>query len=258
MVGYGIGASLVHETGHQVAALLDLVASLRPVLYAAERRRGNRAERFAYACWGRWISEIVADFWAVSRLGVAGTIGLMGVVGLPRRLVLTPVPGDPHPFPYIRVMLSCALGDALYPHPQWKQLAGLWAACYPVARAPREVRGLVSALEATAHGFLDLLLRHRPPALGGEPLARLVPRIHRTPERLLAEYERWALHPAAARAASPTLAFAVLGQARAVSRISPEDESRLLGDLITHWALSSTLDSLTSCAGTRGPAAGSS
>src|SRR5262245_669726 len=32
MVGSGIGSSLVHEVGHQAAALLDLVNSIRPVL----------------------------------------------------------------------------------------------------------------------------------------------------------------------------------------------------------------------------------
>ena len=41
--------------------------------------------------------------------------------------------------------------------------------------------------------------------------------------------------------ASPSLVFAVLGQARAGGRASPEDESRLLAKLLTHWALASTL-----------------
>jgi hypothetical protein len=44
------------------------------------------------------------------------------------------------------------------------------------------------------------------------------------------------------RNASPSLAFAALGQARASGLITPEEESRKLGELITYWALKSTLD----------------
>ena len=48
--------------------------------------------------------------------------------------------------------------------------------------------------------------------------------------------------------AAPTLVFAVLGQARASGRLSPEDESELLGRLLTHWALRATLDTSELCA----------
>ena len=87
MVGHGIGSSLVHEVGHQAAALLDLVASLRPRLQEMQRRCGGE-ERLAWACWERWISEIVADFWSVARLGIGSSLGLMAVVSLPRVLRL--------------------------------------------------------------------------------------------------------------------------------------------------------------------------
>src|SRR5215475_5457606 len=66
MIGYGIASSLVHEVGHQAAAQLALVASLRPEL-AAQVRAGDPA----WPLWQRWLSEIVADLWAVARIGVA-------------------------------------------------------------------------------------------------------------------------------------------------------------------------------------------
>ena len=49
-------------------------------------------------------------------------------------------------------------------------------------------------------------------------------------------------------AAPPALAFAALGQARAAGRLSPELESRIVGNLLTHWALHSTLDISAICA----------
>jgi hypothetical protein len=35
--------------------------------------------------------------------------------------------------PWIRVLLSCAIGDRPYPDPQWKRLAATWRAMYPLA-----------------------------------------------------------------------------------------------------------------------------
>jgi hypothetical protein len=48
--------------------------------------------------------------------------------------------------------------------------------------------------------------------------------------------------------APPSLVFATLGQARAADRLHPELESRVLGNLLTHWALRSTLDTSANCA----------
>src|SRR5258706_6429099 len=76
MVGTGIASSLVHEVGHQAAALLDLVPSLRSALRNMQRRGG--AERVAWELYERWISEIVSDFWSVARVGIASTMGLIG------------------------------------------------------------------------------------------------------------------------------------------------------------------------------------
>ena len=47
--------------------------------------------------------------------------------------------------------------------------------------------------------------------------------------------------------AAPTLAFAVIGQARSDGRMSPEQESTILAKLLTHWALSSTLEVSATC-----------
>ena len=135
MIGYGIASSLVHEVGHQAAALLDLVASLRIDI----RRAGDGAtgiDATAWRLWERWISEIVADVWSISRVGVASSMGLIGLVSLPRAFVFRIGVNDPHPFAWIRVQLSCALGDAMYPHPQWRRLARVWSSFYPTRGLP--------------------------------------------------------------------------------------------------------------------------
>ena len=101
MIGSGIASSLVHEVGHQATSLLDLIASLQPVL--AGLQAGGTAEALAWRLLSRWLSEILADFWAVSRVGIAAPMGLMAVVSLPRVFVFRISLDDPHPFPWIRV-----------------------------------------------------------------------------------------------------------------------------------------------------------
>jgi hypothetical protein len=93
MVGHGIASSLVHEVGHQAAALLSLVPSLRLRLQAVQREL-RPADRAPWVCFESWISEIAADYWSVGLLGIGSTLGLMGVVSLPTIFVFRP--SGPH------------------------------------------------------------------------------------------------------------------------------------------------------------------
>ena len=131
MIGSGIASSLVHEVGHQAAALLDLVDSLRPELQARQQQGGP--EQVAWQMCG------TLDFG--NRGGLLGRCpgrrdldtGLMAVVSLPRAFVFRVNVDDPHPFPWARVKLSCALGRALFRDPQWGRLSRLWDSFYPTA-----------------------------------------------------------------------------------------------------------------------------
>ncbi|PYM26404.1 MAG: hypothetical protein DMD78_04340 [Candidatus Rokuibacteriota bacterium] len=240
MVGSGIASSLIHEVGHQAAALLDVLDSLRPLLHA--RHEEEPAERLAWRYWERWISEIFADFWSVARIGVASTLGLIGVVSLPRIFVFRLNPEDPHPIPWIRVKLSCAMGRALYPHPQWRAVEQLWESFYPRLSLAPDYRALLAALESTMPKFVELLVTHRPRSLRGRSLAEVMDTATRTPARLVEAFRALNGSPARLRETSPSLAFAIIGQARADGRIGPEEESRTLVELLQYWALRSTLD----------------
>jgi hypothetical protein len=246
MIGSGIASSLVHEVGHQGAALLGLNQSLRPVL---RRLQGMRSEwRFAWHIWERWLSEIISDFWSVARVGIASTIGLMGVVSLPRAFVFRFDPDDPHPTPWIRVKLSCAMGHALYPHPQWENLGRLWETFYPLNGLNRERKDLFSVLEKTTPALVTLLTHHRPPALRGASLLDAMAVSERQPARLAAYHEAWRKSPALMRTAAPSLVFAVIGQAKADGKMTPEEESRVLDAMLRYWALRDTLNVSAVCA----------
>jgi hypothetical protein len=246
LVGSGIASSLVHEVGHQAAALLDLVNSLRPTMQGLQI--GSLEQQTVWRLWERWVSEIVADLWSVARVGIAAPLGLIGVVSLPRVFVFRSNLEDPHPIPWIRVKLSCEMGDALYPHPQWEDLAGVWESFYPRRGLADEQRELLAALEATMPHFVSLLVNHRPKGLWGRSLKEALRDEDRSPERLKSYLPAWAAAPARARDAPPTLAFAVIGQARFDGLITPEYESRVLSDLLTHWATRGALNVSATCA----------
>lgn len=252
MIGSGVASSLFHEVGHQGAALLDLIESVRPVLQALQKNKG--AEQVAWRYWERCISEILADFWSVARLGITSTLGLMGVVALPAYFVFRLSLDDPHPMPWIRVKLSCAIGRALYPHRQWDALEGLWESFYPPSGLEREKLEILALLQRTMPGLAALLVNHRPKSLRGTALAEALRTADRQPERLAAYFQAWRVSPRRMKRAPPSLVFAVIGQARADGIISPEAESRLLNIMLRHWALQSALDSSAACAAR--PAAG--
>lgn len=245
MVGSGIASSLVHETGHQAAALLGLIPSLQSVLRA---KQSDTRESLVWRFWERWISEIVSDFWSVARVGVVSTLGLIGVVSLPRPFVFRINVDDPHPTPWIRVKLSCTIGDALYPHPQWQRVARLWDSYYPIAGLDDERRNLLGRLQESLPEFVGVLINHRPKALRGRSLREVMNIEQRAPGRLAALFGEWSKTPRRMYRAPPSLVFAVLGQAKADGGLSPEDESDLLAKLLTFWAMRSTLDTSAYCA----------
>ena len=171
MIGFGIASSLVHEVGHQAAALLGLVESLRPVLRVQARRAP--AQRQAWLLMERWIAESSPTSGRWPRSGWPRRWGRRGG-RRPRVFVFQIGLDDPHPFPWIRVKLSCAIGQALYPDPQWGAIAALWDRLYPVGGQDEDRAQVIAALESAVTPFASLLVRHRPPSLRGQRLQEAV------------------------------------------------------------------------------------
>ncbi|MGI9174457.1 MAG: hypothetical protein ACR2GR_03960 [Rhodothermales bacterium] len=240
MVGSGIAASLLHEVGHQGIALLGLIDSVREDL--RKNKPESAAMRQAWPLWDRWISEIIADVWALAHLGIGSTLGLIGVVSLPRAFVFRVGLDDPHPIPWVRVKLSCAVGRALFPHPQWARLDAVWEAMYPLDELEPEKRQLFDAIMATLPRFVRVLLHHRPKSLRGRSLKEVLPVAKRQPAQLQALYQTWKRQPVLLRRQPPSLVFAVIGQARSDGKMTPDEESRALMDLVNYWALRDTLN----------------
>jgi len=233
MVGSGLAASLFHEVGHQAAALLNLVDTLKASL-RAHRPPGHA---FAWHLFEQWIGEILSDFWACARLGVGATLGLIGTLSLPRSLVFAFHPAEVHPVPWLRVRLSCAIGRRLFADPQWTAVERLWTSFYPATGLDAGLLRLFQRVLDAMPAFVSVLAAHRSAALRGRTLVQALDVDSRRPGRLQALLESWRQTPERLYCAAPSLAFAVISQARARGQLTPEEESHLLTRLLTHWAL---------------------
>lgn len=235
MVASGIGSSLVHEVGHQVSALLDLIPSMKPLLQELSDK--DPANKAAWLLLSRWISEILSDCWSVALLGISATTGLMSVVSLPRYFIFRISPDDPHPFPWIRVKISLSFGKLLYPEDQWRRLEKLWETMYPPEGLSAPAMALIRQLEAILKRFVRLVIDHRPPKLQGMSLREIMPLEKRTPDQLRQYFQQWQSNQQLMARQPPTLVFAVVGQARADNTITPFAENQLLSRMLRHWAL---------------------
>lgn len=238
MVGTAVAGSLVHEVGHQGAALLGLVPSLVPVLHAKEDGGGAAAP--AWALFGRWVSEIVADLWSVARVGVGATLGLMSVLSLPRRFAFRITTDDPHPTPWLRVLISAELGSKLYPDPQWQSLARMWRALYPPRELPQVVGETLHTLDRTLPELATVLLGHRPASLGGASLAEALADPDRSPAALTATFRQAGGRARQLAQEPPSRGMAAVAQASALGLIDARAEAALLDRMLTTWALENT------------------
>jgi hypothetical protein len=226
MVGIGIAGSLFHEVGHQASHDLDLLTRFKQRLTSA---RGLDPVR---SVWIQWRSEILSDFWAIARLGVTATLGLMSVLALPNSMVYRPHGNQPHPIPWIRMMLSFEMGEQIYPDPQWQILKQSWLSRYPLKQS--NDRPFYQQLLNTMPVFVEQLLSLKIQA-SEKPLIESSGFRAPMPEQL----RRWmSMHSDHSLFnLSPTKALAVIGQARADGVINSEKETLWVHRLLQHWAL---------------------
>ncbi len=234
MVGSGIASSLIHEVGHQAAEGMELTKGIRIEL--GKKLASATKNKIAWKHYERWISEILADCWAMGHLGVSATLGLMGVVTLPKYFQFRLDLDDPHPAPYVRVKLSCAFGKALFPHLQWDTVWQMWQTFYTTDDLPADKKALLKMLDEEEKSFVQLVLSYTSDTLKGKQLAKIFPYAERQPMQLQALFKAWKKDKSLIDNASPTMVFAVLGQAKFDQVINAVEENKLLTQQLHNWA----------------------
>jgi hypothetical protein len=163
--------ALIHESGHQVAHMLNWNDELAGLLERCLQAGGS----ILAETWGSWASEIAADTFAFVHTGFAAVAGLHDVLSGDDQWVFRYLPGDPHPVSYIRVLLGTAMCRHCFGKGPWDQMENAWAGKHRLGRAEQEVRQLVQrslpALPVIARLCLDEPMK----AFGGKSLSSRLP-----------------------------------------------------------------------------------
>ena len=142
--------SVVHEVGHDLEKDLGLESRLRESLEGALDQAGVPVDR--KATWQLWRGELFADLVALQLAGSAFARSLMSLLLLPKALVVDFRAADPHPTPWVRILLNAAYVRTLIPEgpgavgqarlrleADAAALEGDWKAAYPDPSADADV-----------------------------------------------------------------------------------------------------------------------
>lgn len=156
--------ALFHETGHQFAYLTGWTSELADALAAVLAPRSAELAQL----WRSWAGEVAADVHAFALCGWSPVPALANVVDGPTDAVLRVIPGDPHPFPLVRVLFSAALCRAWFGPGPWDVLARTWLDRHLTGRSDS---ALLTRLSIAAFGDLVDVCTNRPmAAFGGRAL----------------------------------------------------------------------------------------
>ena len=160
--------AIFHETGHQFAHLTGWTAELGEALARVlAPRSGELAD-----LWRCWAGEVAADVHAFVLCGWTPLPALANVVDGPTAAAYRILPGDPHPFPLVRVLFNAALCRSWFGAGPWDRLARTWLQRHPTANAG-EAGDLARLSLAALPDLVDACTRRPMQAFGGRALADL-------------------------------------------------------------------------------------
>ena len=134
--------SILHEAGHEAMVRLNLVKTLPMAFSQALEKAGapdDIRELFAL-----WTSEIGPDFWTFCCSGMAQPGTLKEILALPSSHVFRVSWTDPHPPPYLRVLLSIECCRQVWGIGMWDRWEKDWRELYPMEEAHREEEKILS------------------------------------------------------------------------------------------------------------------
>jgi len=161
--------ALLHEAGHQIAGALGWNDELARALAVALRTDPALA-----SAWSSWSSEVAADAIGFCYGGYASVATLHDVLSGEDGYVFRDTRGDPHPVPWIRVLLGVEMCVRLYGAGPWNDLAAAWTRAHPLAKAPPGLRRILAASVPALPAIAGTCLQQRMDAFRGHPLTRLV------------------------------------------------------------------------------------
>jgi hypothetical protein len=124
----------------------------------------------------------------------------------------------------------------LFPHLQWDKVWQMWQTFYPIDDLPADKKAILTMLDEEEKNFVQLVLSYTSKILKGKQLAQIFPYGERQPIMLQQLFQAWKKNKDLIENASPTMVFAVLGQAKFDQAINAVEENKLLTQQLRNWA----------------------
>jgi hypothetical protein len=167
--------AIIHETGHQVAHILNWTDELASALNN-ELQGHNQIIGATYASWA---SEMAADAFAFVHTGFGAVAALNDVVSGYPQAVFTYHPNDPHPISYLRVLMNIEMCRQFFGAGHWDNLEEAFKNDYDINLVNYPSVNLIKSCIPALPEVVRILLKRPYRAFGNKSLTQII-----SPERV--------------------------------------------------------------------------
>jgi hypothetical protein len=172
--------AIIHETGHQVAHILDWNDELANAL---REKLKNHPDVVGTAS-SNWASEIAADAFAFVHTGYAAVSALHDVVSGTPAAIFTFHANDPHPISYLRVLLGIEMCRLFYGAGPWDQLESAFKSDYDIRLVNYPSVGLINLCLEALPEMAQIILKSPYRAFNNQSLSDIIQPIKVSPREL--------------------------------------------------------------------------
>lgn len=161
--------AIIHETGHQVAHILNWNEELAAALLNLKNH-----PKIVGAAFSGWASEIAADAFAFAHTGFAAVAALHDVVTGSSDSVFAYHVNDPHPISYVRVMLGIEMCRKFFGRGPWDNLEACFKEDYDISKVAYPSVELIRLCVKALPDVVSIVLQEKYRAFTGQSLAQIV------------------------------------------------------------------------------------
>ncbi|WP_028526697.1 hypothetical protein [Runella limosa] len=173
--------AIIHETGHQVAHILNWNDELAKTLYEGLKLDSVLVAEVCAA----WASEIAADAFAFVHTGYAAVASLHDVLSGNDLFVFSYNPSTPHPISYLRVLLNIEMCKLCFDYGAWNDMENAWKASYDTKKYPFSSIKIINETLPLLRKIAKLTLLSRQQAFKSQAIVDLIDPQRASPNALL-------------------------------------------------------------------------
>ncbi len=172
--------AIIHETGHQVAHILNWNDELAQAL----RIKLPDYPEIVGGAFSSWASEIAADAFAFVNAGFGSVAALHDVVSGRSESVFAFRPNDPHPISYVRVLMGLEMCRQFFGAGPWDELETAFKSDYDIDGVNYPSVRLIKLCVSALPDVVKLILKNPFRSFGGRSLSQIIDPVKVSPKEL--------------------------------------------------------------------------